>query len=67
MRIERNTFAVFWTRPGLGRAFHADGYRYDPADTPETVANRFREMFPDSVIRSMRDGSGRFVAFKAAA
>lgn len=61
MKIMQNTYALFWTRKGWKKQFHADV----PADVPAPVAvSRFRDMFPDDVVCSVRDASGRFVAFQ---
>lgn len=61
MRIMQNTYALFWTRQGWKHQFHADV----PNDVaaPEAV-KRFKDMFPDDVVLSVRDAKGRFLAFK---
>ncbi|ARB14223.1 hypothetical protein Ccr29_gp342 [Caulobacter phage Ccr29] len=35
--------------------------------TPKAAADAFRVMFPRDVVRSVRDASGRFLAFKESA
>jgi Rod binding domain-containing protein len=58
--------AIFWTRKGaerLSTQFHADMHRY-PSERSSDVARRFEAMFPNDVIRSMRDHSGKFISFK---
>lgn len=64
MVIMKNSFAVFWRSRSHSRQFHADGWKWSPAESPVAVAGRFRDAFPHDIICSLRDGSGRFVAFK---
>lgn len=59
MRILHGSFAVFWSRPGWGRAFHADIH----ARSPKEAVAAFRQMFPDDTVRSVRGKDGRFAAF----
>ena len=60
MKIHRDTFAVFWSRKGWKQAFHAD---VPATGTAKDAADTFRQLFPNDVIRSVRDTSGRFLAF----
>lgn len=61
MRIIANTFAVFWSPEGSKAQFHADVVARSSA---EAVA-RFRDSYPDDIIRSVRDRSGRFAPMGA--
>lgn len=63
MRIVPNTLALFWTRPGWRQTFHAD-LGVQPGETVAAAVARYRAMFPADTVRSVRDGSGRFVSFK---
>jgi hypothetical protein len=66
MNVARNTFAVFWSIPGRPRQqFHADLAK-PLYPTPRAAVEGFRDMFPRDVVHSVRDGSGRFLAFKGA-
>lgn len=53
--------AIFWTRPGWRMQFHADMTAQPAA---QAVA-AFKALFPGDVVCSVRDTSGRFLAFKA--
>lgn len=66
MKSIPNTFAVYWRKPSWGRkvAFQADIGREGPHDTPQAAARRFKALFPGDIVASVRDGSGRFQAFK---
>lgn len=61
MKIMKGFYAVFWTRKGWKQQFHADV----PANKPARAAVAdYRAMFPDDVVCSVRDASGKFVPFK---
>lgn len=64
MKIARNTFAVFWSRKGWRMQFHADIAKAIHGTTPQAAAQAFRDMFPKDTVMSVRDTSGRFLAFK---
>ncbi|AFU87873.1 hypothetical protein CcrColossus_gp003 [Caulobacter phage CcrColossus] len=63
MKIPRDTFAVFWSLPGDVMQFHGDMKRA-LYPTARAAAEAFRAMFPRNVVKSVRDASGRFLAFK---
>lgn len=63
MRVARESFAVFWTRPGWRVQFHADMKRA-LYPTAKAAADAFAAMFPADQVKSVRDGSGRFLTFK---
>ena len=61
MRIVPGTFAIFWkTDSACPVQFHADIY----ADSPSDAARRFHDVYPNDVLCSVRDSSGRFCKFK---
>lgn len=64
MRVARDAFAVFWTLPAGGVQFHADMKRA-LYPTAKAAADAFAAMFPGDRVQSVRDGSGRFLPFKA--
>lgn len=64
MHLLNNTFAIFWTRKGWKRQFHADWGKETPSQSAKEVVQTFRKLFPDDIVMSVRDNSGRFVAFK---
>lgn len=61
MKILEKTFAVFWSMTGSKVQFHADVH----AETPVEAAKKFRDLYPEDVIHSVRDRSGRFRTFGA--
>lgn len=64
MKIVHNTHAVFWTRAGWKQQFHADLGKLNSTETPQEAVQRFRDMFPTDVVRSVRNAQGRFLRFK---
>ncbi|AFU87523.1 hypothetical protein CcrKarma_gp339 [Caulobacter virus Karma] len=66
MKVARDSFAVFWTLPQGGVQFHADIKRA-LYPTARDAARAFSAMFPRDRVRSVRDASGRFLAFKESA
>jgi hypothetical protein len=64
MKIIDNTFAVFWRSADHRQQFHADAAKLFPDEPVRYVAARYRQIFPSDVICSIRDKSGRFVAFR---
>lgn len=64
MKIVQNFYALFWSHGGKHpQQFHADV----PANVPPQEAVRaFRAAFPRDTVHSVRDASGRFLAFKEA-
>ena len=67
MKILPKSFAIFWSLPGSAVQFQADGWRRPLKgggyEGPAPVVARFREAFPDSIIRSVRDTDGRYLPF----
>lgn len=60
MKIIANSFAVFWTRPGWKQQFMADvGGFTDPV----AAVAWFKTAYPEDVVCSIRDRSGRFLPF----
>lgn len=62
MKVARDSFAVFWSRPGWRVQFHAD-MKTALYPTAKAAAAAFRAMFPKDHVRSVRDASGRFQRF----
>lgn len=55
--------AIFWRRTGWQMAFHADLHLW-PGETYRQAAKRFHGLCQGAIIASIRDRTGRFVAFK---
>lgn len=66
MKIIKDMYAVFWSHgkpfrtKGRKIQFHADVGGKSPQEAVQT----FRDMFPTDTVHSVRDASGRFLAFK---
>lgn len=60
MNILPGSFAVFWSRPGWSRQFHADHFQ----PTAKAAAAAHRAAFPEDRICSVRGRDGRFNSFK---
>lgn len=55
--------AIFWSPKGCRQQFHADVW-IAPGEAMADVLARYRRMFPGDTIRSVRNATGRFQAFK---
>jgi hypothetical protein len=64
MRVLPNTIAVFWSSKGTKQQCHADFVPL-PGETLVDAVARYRELFPDDTVNSVRDQSGRFQRFAA--
>ena len=64
MKILPKSFAVFWRSRDSRVQFHGDMFKLYIDDTAKDIADRYARLFPNDIICSIRDGSGRFVAFK---
>lgn len=61
MKIIPGMYAIFWQFPNSrGGQFMADIY----GDSPQHAVARFRDAFPSDRVCSVRDETGRFLAFK---
>lgn len=56
MKIITDNWAVFWSPPGTTLQFHADV----SAPTPAAAAAKFRSIYPQDTVHSVRGCDGRF-------
>lgn len=63
MKILQNTFAVFWTRKEWRQQFHADLARLNN-ETARHAVQRYRAIFPQDIVCSVRASNGKFVSFR---